>query len=243
VGEIARQAYFCRNAMKIGALLVPFIKVYQKILYPVAKPTAMMLDRWLGEEEISYFRERERREVIRNHMEADEADLEKTEGRGVLNFLVLDDLPVSKEGEPVDPLSVIRLPVAVDLPVFPDYAAQPEDPFLRSIQKSGRKWVLAADGLLREAMLSQAPPDPYRFRHRPLVVTEAQTQLGALMRRLHVEPASKDDDVIDFDVILVWGDERRVITGADLFGRLMRGIARKKSASQAERAGRLLAQT
>ena len=93
VGEIAPQAYFSRNAMKIGAALVPFIKLYQKILYPVAKPTAMILDRWLGEEEISYFRERELREVISHHMDSADADLEKTEGLGVLNFLKLDDLP------------------------------------------------------------------------------------------------------------------------------------------------------
>ena len=107
VGEIAPQAYFSRNAMRIGAALVPFIRLYQKILYPVAKPTALALDRWLGEEEVSYFRERELREVIRHHMEAADADLEKTEGRGILNFLVLDDLPVIEEGEIIDPQSIL----------------------------------------------------------------------------------------------------------------------------------------
>ena len=68
MGEIAPQAYFSRNAVRIGALLVPFIKLYQWILFPVAKPTAKMLDYWLGEEEISYFREHELREVICQHM-------------------------------------------------------------------------------------------------------------------------------------------------------------------------------
>jgi len=252
VGEIAPQAYFSRNAMRIGAVLVPFIRLYQKILYPVAKPTAILLDRWLGEEEISYFRERELREVIRHHMEAEGSDLQKTEGRGVLNFLVLDDLPVSEEGEAVDPASVIALPVAVDLPVFPDYGGSPEDPFLLSLQASGRKWVIVtdsegeprlvldADGLLREAMFAPLPPDPYRFCHRPLVVRDAKTPLGTVMRRLHVEPESKGDDVIDWDVILVWSDEqRRIITGADLLGRLMRGIAWTKRPSKVERAGRV----
>ena len=33
------------------------------------------------------------------------------------------------------------------------------------------------------------------------------------------------DDVIDDDLILIWTDEKRVITGADILGRLLRGIA------------------
>ena len=32
--------------------------------------------------------------------------------------------------------------------------------------------------------------------------------------------------MIDRDLILFWGQERRIITGADLLGRLLRGIAR-----------------
>ncbi len=252
VGEIAPQAYFSRNAMKIGAALVPFIQLYQKVLFPVAKPTAMVLDRWLGEEEVSYFRERELREVIRHHMEAADADLEKTEGRGVLNFLVLDDLSVAEEGELVDPLSVISLPVAVDLPVFPDFETGSDDLFLTAVQASGRKWVIVtdseeeprlvldADAFLRESMFAAEPPNPYRFCHRPLVVTDKQTPLGTVMRKLVVEPQFRGDDVIDTDVILVWGDERRIITGADLLGRLMRGIARRREASKAVASGRVV---
>ncbi|MEM9175315.1 MAG: Mg2+ and Co2+ transporter CorB, partial [Myxococcota bacterium] len=192
---------------------------------------------------------------IRHHMEADDADLEKTEGRGVLNFLVLDDLPVSEEGELVDPQSVISLPVAVDLPVFPEFETGSDDVFLTAVQASGRKWVvvtdseeeprlvLDADAFLREAMFAAEAPDPYRFCHRPLVVTERDTPLGAVMRRLTVEPEFKGDDVIDADVILVWGEERRIITGADLLGRLMRGIARRRVASKAVTSGRVLARS
>lgn len=252
VGEIAPQAYFSRNAMKIGAALAPFIQVYQKLLYPVAKPTAMLLDRWLGQEEVSYFRERELREVIKQHMRAEDADLEKNEGLGLLNFLMMDDTPVAEEGEPIDPASIVSLPVAVDLPVFPDYANDARDPFLRAIQASGRKWIvvtdseeeprllLDADAFLRESMFSETPPDPYPFCHRPVIVTDPTTPLGDVMRRLQVEPEARDDDVIDTDVVIVWGNERRIITGADLLGRLMRGIARRRRASQALRAGRVV---
>ena len=249
IGEIIPQAYFSRHAMRVGSALIPFIRVYQFILYPVAKPTAVILDRWLGSEEVSYFRERELREVIRQHMLAEDADLERREGLGVLNFLLLDDLKVSEEGEPIDPTSVIALPVAVDLPVFPPFDITAGDPFLQQIQAGGRKWVvitdtaevprlvLDADAFLRESMFRGSVPDPYHFCHRPLVVSDGDTPLGTLIRRLRVAPEGADDDVIDQDLILLWTDEqRRIVTGADLLGRLMRGIVRRENASQAVQA-------
>lgn len=48
-----------------------------------------------------------------------------------------------------------------------------------------------------------------------------------------VEPEKPGDDVIDKDLILVWTErERRIITGSDLLGRLLRKIARDERASQ-----------
>ena len=50
VGEIIPQAYFSRHAIKSAALLSPVLRIYQMLLFPVAKPTAMILDKWLGKE-------------------------------------------------------------------------------------------------------------------------------------------------------------------------------------------------
>ncbi len=91
-GEIAPQAYFSRHAMRMGSLLVPLLRVYQFILYPVAKPSALVLDRWLGKEGISYFKERDLHTVIRKHIDADESDVSRLEGIGAMNFLALDDI-------------------------------------------------------------------------------------------------------------------------------------------------------
>jgi len=249
VGEILPQAYFSRHAMRVGSALIPFIRAYQRILYPMAKPTAMLLDWMLGAEEVSYFRERELREVIRHHMDAENADLEHREGIGALNFLALDDLKVCEEGEVVDPSSVIALPVAVDLPVFPSFESSADDPFLRQVQESRRKWVvitdtedvprlvLDADAFLREALFGDSSPDPYSFCHRPLVVTNDALPLGTLIRRLRVDPEGSDDDVIDEDLILLWNDDQhRIVTGADLLGRIMRGIVKRQKPASPERA-------
>ena len=52
-----------------------------------------------------------------------------------------------------------------------------------------------------------------------------KTKLGDVIGHLKVVPERPDDDVIDNDLILVWGTQKRIITGADLLGRLLRGIA------------------
>ncbi len=236
-GEIVPQAWFSRNALKMGAALTPFLRLYQWILWPVAKPSAWFLDRWLGSEGISYLREHDLRRVITRHMEADEADLEMREGRGALNFLALDDLTLGEEGEPVDPLSILTLPVQLDLPVIPRCEPSADDPFVRQVDQSRHKWVilcgeqegpllvLDADEFLRGLFMRLEGFNPYRCCHRPIVVRDPRVTIGMVLRKLRVRAEGPGDDVIDDDLILLWADDhRRVLTGADLLGFLLRGI-------------------
>jgi len=237
-GEITPQAYFSRHALKMSSFLLPIFKIYQIIFYPLAKPSALMLDRWLGKEGIQYFRERDLREVIKKHIEASEADIDRIEGLGALNFLAIDDMIISHEGEPVDPKSIISLPLDRNFPEFPEFERKASDPFINIIHASGKKWViitdeadepqlvLDSDGFLRAALIDDKPLQPYAFCHRPIIIKDPYTKLGSVIWRLKVRPETAGDDVIDDDVVLIWSDEKRVIiTGADILGRLMRGIA------------------
>lgn len=236
VGEIAPQAYFSRNAMRIGFLLAPVLRFYQILLYPVAKPSALVLDSWLGEEGISYFREEELHAVIRKHIEADESDVSHLEGIGAMNFLKLDDIVVTQEGEVIDPDSIISLPTDAGMPVIPEFTNRPDDPFLLSINRSGKKWVIITDeykqpclvlnanAFLRAAVFGDKQVNPYSYCHRPILVTDSTTLLGKVIGKLKVTGKSEIEDVIDNDLILIWSDEKRVITGTDILGRLLRGI-------------------
>ncbi len=85
--------------------------------------------------------------------------------------------------------------------------------------------VLNADGFLREALLEESPLNPYAFCHRPIVVKDVGLPLGEVLGRWKVHSHRAGDDVIDQDIILLWGEEKRIITGADILGRLLRGIA------------------
>jgi metal transporter CNNM len=241
VGEIVPQAYFSRNALKMASLFSPFIRFYQLLLYPVAKPTALILDKWLGKEAVTYFEENDLRELITMHMNSLETDIERMEGKGALNFLALDDTPLSDEGEVIEQESIISLEFDGSRPVFPVIEATSKDVFLNKIEGSKKKWiiiqdpkgyprlVLNSDSFVRNALFDIEHFNPRRHCHRPIIVRDGQTTLGRVVPRLKVNPEHGEDDVIDEDIILLWGKEKKVITGSDILGRLLRGIVRNEA--------------
>jgi hypothetical protein len=211
------------------------------MLYPVAKPTAVVLDKWLGQEGIQFFQEKDLRELLKIHVNAPETEIEKVEGKGALNFLAMDDLSIVEEGEPIDPKSIIELSFINSNPVFPTTEYSCEDPFLNKVQESGKKWIILTDAtgephfalnahtFLRSALFEKTTFDPFKCCHRPIVIRDARMFLGEALVHLKVYPKRLGDDVIDEDIIVFWGDEqRRVITGSDVLGRLLRGIAQQE---------------
>jgi len=240
-GEIIPQAYFSRHALRMAARLAPLLKLYQVGLFPVAKPTAIILNWWLGAEGFAFLRERDFRAFITKHVGAAEAEVGQLEAIGALNFLDLDDILVKDEGEAIDPRSVITLAIENERPLLPKYKRSPNDPFLRKLNASGKKWVIIVDPsgrpsfvldahhFLRDLLFDTMSGDPEIYWHRPVIVTDMRTPLGDVIGRMKVKPERPEDDVIDNDLILVWGEEKRIITGADLLGRLLRGIVTQDS--------------
>ncbi|MGE0625550.1 MAG: DUF21 domain-containing protein [Pseudomonadales bacterium] len=79
-GEILPQAYFSRHSVRMAALLGPLLRAYQILLFPVAKPTALMLDAWLGKETPRFFRERVIREILLKHLQDADSEVDLVEG-------------------------------------------------------------------------------------------------------------------------------------------------------------------
>jgi metal transporter CNNM len=237
LGEIIPQAYFSRNALRMTSRFVPFLIFYRVVLFPLAKPTAMLLDGWLGPEGMAYLKERDIRLLIARHG-ASGGDIGRLEATGAQNFLELDDVSVCDEGELVDAKSILSLPLANQRCVLPQFDRSPSDPFLRQVDASGMKWVIITDiasgepvfvldahHFLRDALFNELASDPTAYWHRPIVVRDMKARLGDVIGRMKVVQESPNDDVIEHDMILVWGPQRRIITGSDLLGRLLRGIA------------------
>lgn len=235
-GEITPQAYFSRNSLKMASLLAPVLQIYQFILYPVAKPCARLLDLWLGQETPRFFQESAFRELLIKHSESNETDLDEVEGRGAANFLDVDDLNAWDEGELLHPSSVMNLPIDIDLPRFPDIARSPDDAFLVRLNASGEKWVVVtdkagephlvvdADGFIRSALFGGESFNPYDHCHRPIIIRGERRSIAWVIRTLARGNNREETGVVDKDVILLWGDTPKIMTGADIFGRLLAGI-------------------
>ena len=238
-GEIFPQAYFAKHALRASFILVPIVKFYQVVLYPIARPTALLLDHWLGREQIIYFKENEIRIMLERQAKSGQSDVEALESLGAVNFLALDDVRIEEEGEVINPASIISLPSEGDRPIFPAFTKSPMDHFLQDLNSSEEKWViitdtahepcmvLDADHFLRESTLGKEIPNIYSFCHRPIVVKNSKTKFAEVMHQFKVNAEHSEDDVIDHDIILYWGQEKRIITGADILGRLLRGIAKR----------------
>lgn len=240
-GEIMPQAYFSRHPLRTAAALAPVIRFYQLLLFPVARPTARFLDWWLGKEAIEYMHEPLLRDILKAHVRSPQTDVSDVEGIGALNFLDIDDLSTVEEGEVLDTDSIIELPVDLDLPRFPEVEARADDEFLKRINAAGKKWAilvdhngepqlaLDVDDFTRALLYGPSPVQPYDHCHRPIVVRDRSTTLGDVIRQL--KRASADsDDAIRNDVVLIWLDQRRIITGGDILARLLTGIGSSKYA-------------
>lgn len=236
MGEIIPQAYFSRHALRIGAFLAPVIRFYMFLLWPIVAPTSWVLNRLVGEETLTFFKEKDLQYILQKHTEEEGSDIGEVEGRGAMNFLHLDDITVSQEGEIIDPKSIIHLPTADETLIFPEKVDSFEDPFIHSICACDEPWViivdeenrprlvLDADGLIRD--IGSGRKHTYRYYcHRPIIVSNPDIKLDQIIARFHVDKTHAEDDVIDDDIVLYWGkDQKRIITGADILGRLLRGV-------------------
>ena len=235
-GEIIPQAWFSRHALRVASALAPVIRFYQLLLYPVAKPTALVLDWWLGREAVRYMPEHNIKQLLALQLQAPQSDISHVEGLGAINFLTLDDEPMAREGEVIDPGTILELPFQDDRPVFPEITADPRDPFLRKLNAASGKWMIIVDGddsprlafntdaFLRAALFDGPDFDPVAQCHEPIIAKRGETRLDVALERLCAGRRKGEDSAIPHDLILLWGEERRVITGADLLGRLLRGI-------------------
>lgn len=240
-GEIIPQAYFSRHAMKVGALLSPVMRIYQVLLYPVAKPCALILDGWIGPEGPTFYRERDIEIILEKHIHETTSEISANEGRGALNFLDLDDRAISSEGSVIDPVTVYQFPVNLDLPLIPSADTEEGQEFIDSLKKHPSLWaviigdrdtpqlVLKTTEYLSSLYSQGSDTSIYAHCHRPIVVEDKDTTLDDVLGDFVVEASDKDDHVVDRDVVLYWTDEqKRIVTGADIFGRLLSGIARRE---------------
>jgi metal transporter CNNM len=237
IGEIFPQAYISRRALSVGSKLSPLISIYKFITYPLAKPTAYLLDKLIGKECYDFFTEETIKEILKRHLESSETEVDKLEGQGALNFLDLDDMSADDEGENILAESLISIdhedfnietPIN-EIPVaFFERLASIKKKWAILLSKQGTpEYALNINSLLRESFLLSSSKKLSSFCHRPIVINDFSMKLGDIISRFKVFQEHQEDDVIDLDIIIFWSDDKKkIITGADILGRLLRGVVK-----------------
>jgi len=95
-GEILPQAIFYRHAIKLGSGLVPLVRFFIFIFYPLAWPLSKILDIVLGEEEETIWSKREMKEMIKIHEDSEDSEIDRDEEKILLGALSFSDKRVKE---------------------------------------------------------------------------------------------------------------------------------------------------
>ena len=116
-----------------------------------------------------------------------------------MNFLAIDDLKVSQEGEPIDPLSIIALEFEGKQPIFPVMASSVYDTFLSQVHCSKKPWVIITDiqgtprlvinanAFINSVLFEFDNFNPMEHCHRPIIISNMESTLGDILPGLQVD--------------------------------------------------------
>jgi len=88
-GEIIPQAILSRHALALGSKVVWIVRIAMFILYPICRPLSWILDKLLGEELPTMYSRQELMNILEEHSENTESEIEAHEekiARGALTF-------------------------------------------------------------------------------------------------------------------------------------------------------------
>lgn len=229
MGEIIPQAYLSRNAMKAASVLSPVIRFYQVILFPLSKPTAMILDRWLGKEAIKYIPEDDIKALIKFQMDKEEeTNISKIESKGIINFLELDKVAIGNLGNVIESTSVIQINTENVEVQFPELNTIEFESIVKKINNSSKKWIIITNkndqplyvlnslALAKDLAKNKEISSLLDYCHKPVVYESGSHTFHYVMETLH-KKLSK--------VVLVWQEnDRRIITNRDALRLILKGI-------------------
>ena len=239
LGEILPQGYFSRNSLFLTSKLAPALKALTYALYPISKPSGLLLDKLVGKERVDFWQEEQLEAALRYHLRYPNPEIGPVEAQGAANFLAIDDINLCEEGCDISPTSIIQVVNGDGEFTLPSFQENRNDPFVRRVNDAGVPWVvltdaennprylLDADAFLRHCWLKQSETKLEDFCHTPLVVEDPEETLGLAIKRFEVAEERSEAGVIDNDVILFWNDDcQKIVTGADILAKLLQGVVK-----------------
>lgn len=245
VSELIPIAVLTRYGLRFAGPLTPAVSALQIVMWPVAKPSAMILDWVIGRERFEFLGQKFVLWILHSHSKAPDSEIGPIEGTIAANALRARELSVMEEGELLDPKSVLELPFHHTKKVK-NMLRQGRKEVVARIRASRRKWVvftyqgeptwvLDADAYL-VSYYSDEKTDVENALHKPLVLKDPNTPLSQVLATWEIHKVHPHDNRIHRDVALVWAggeNERRIITGTDILGLLTQGVANVRFVDEA----------
>ncbi|KAK9236136.1 hypothetical protein V1525DRAFT_363542 [Lipomyces kononenkoae] len=100
-GEVIPQSVSVRFGLAIGAIFAPFVKLLMYVMYPVAYPTAVLLDHVLGEDHGTVYRKAQLKTLVTLHRSMGVERLNKDEVTIISAVLDLNEKPVGNIMTPI----------------------------------------------------------------------------------------------------------------------------------------------
>ncbi|KAK7204049.1 hypothetical protein BZA70DRAFT_199489 [Myxozyma melibiosi] len=100
-GEVIPQSVSVRYGLSIGALFTPFVMFLMYAMYPVAYPTALLLDRVLGEDHGTVYRKAQLKSLVSLHRSMGSERLNRDEVTIISAVLDLNEKPVGTIMTPI----------------------------------------------------------------------------------------------------------------------------------------------
>jgi hypothetical protein len=205
----------------MASSLSPVLRLYQFILYPAAKPSALLLDTWFGKESVQFLAGKNIKLFIEKYIEGTDSEIDHIEGRGAINFFSLDDLKAFQEGEEINPDSIIPLDSEGDKLVFSEFESNSGDAFIQQLNKSEEpgivfpdktgepKLALDTDGFLRSELFCNKCEGIEKFCHVPLIYNDKNTTLDVIIKGLRDKSDIDSDKPIEKNIVLLWGKHKK----------------------------------
>ena len=89
-GEILPASFLSKHALYVGAKTAWLVKLLMVIFYPITKPIALALDKFVGVEGMSFFSKKELIYIINSHEKSNDSDIDDLDNKTIKGALLLD---------------------------------------------------------------------------------------------------------------------------------------------------------
>ncbi len=244
VGEILPQSFFSKHALKIGGFFVPMLKFYEVLLYPIAKPTAIAINYFVGEQCPEYYTENDLIDLIKEHINLENSDITSIEALGAIHFLELDDRKIKNVGTKIHKSSLVELDFKNNKIPAIKFEKNSEDTFLKKLHKTKMErcilvdkkgipqYVFDVDGFFRDLFMgSQKKSKKINFKdfcHKPCIIKKENLLVGDVLHAFTFS-SQKPSEILEHQVVLLWTkNHKRILTSDDIVHLLMQEIGEKK---------------